>query len=210
MRNPWLDVTVADYEGHMLSAEVGQLPVLSHLLGEALGRFRPRELLLLGCATGNGLSRIDPAVTRRVVAVDIQPAYVTELRRRYADADFELQAICADVMAGPFPARSFDLVYCALLLEYLDWRRLAPVLSETLRADGVLGVVLQRPSADLPVVTPTRFTALQQLDAIFQFVEPAALAERMRECGLTPLSQRTLPLDSGKAFEVLYFSRAGN
>lgn len=64
MRNPWLEIPAADYVGHMVGPEVGQLPVLSRLLREALEQFRPHDLLLLGCSTGNGLAHVDPTVTR--------------------------------------------------------------------------------------------------------------------------------------------------
>lgn len=50
----------------MSSPEVDQLSVLSGLLKDALERFRPRDFLLLGCSTGNGLEHVDPVVTRSV------------------------------------------------------------------------------------------------------------------------------------------------
>jgi len=208
MHNPWLNVSAADYEGHMHSPEVDQLSMLSRLLGEDLAAFRPRELLLPGCATGNGLSEVDPAVTRRVVAVDIHPAYLDELRRRYPDPGFDLQVFCADVMTHDFGEEAFDLVHCALLLEYVDWPQLLPVLSRSLRPGGVLGIVLQRPSVAHPAVTPTRFASLGQLEQLFRFVDPVALAERARDCGLALESQRTVTLPSGKAFAVGRYRRA--
>lgn len=207
MHNPWLDIPVADYEGHMGSPEVGQSAVLGALLGEALKEFRPRDLLLPGCATGNGLAQVDPEVTRRVVAVDINPEYLGELRRRYPAPGFELQAQCADVMACTFAQETFDLVHCALLLEYTEWRSLVPALARAIRDGGALQVVLQLPSVERPAVTPTRFASLRRLDPLFRFVEPAALVKCARECALALESQRTETLRSGKAFAVLRFRR---
>jgi hypothetical protein len=63
MRNPWLDIADADYVGHMSSPAVRQRPALSRLMGDVLESVRPRTMLVLGGATGNGLERIDPAVT---------------------------------------------------------------------------------------------------------------------------------------------------
>jgi len=40
MSNPWLEIPEADYVAHMSSPAVGQRPVLSRLLGEALERVR--------------------------------------------------------------------------------------------------------------------------------------------------------------------------
>ena len=82
-RNAWLDVPADDYIGHMSSPEVDQLSVLSRLFREALERFLPADVLLLGCATGNGLDRVDRSVTRRVTAVDINPEYLTRLQEQF-------------------------------------------------------------------------------------------------------------------------------
>jgi len=36
----------------------------------------PSSVAMLGCAGGNGLERVDPGVTTRVVAVDIHLSYL--------------------------------------------------------------------------------------------------------------------------------------
>jgi hypothetical protein len=72
--NPWLSIPAADYEAHMASPEVGQLQFLNAVFKETLARQRPKSLLVPGCATGNGFEHIDFTVTRRIVAVDINPA----------------------------------------------------------------------------------------------------------------------------------------
>lgn len=208
-RNPWLDIPVSDYEGHMNSPGVAQLPVLSRLLGEAVAKCRPRNLLLLGCASGNGLSQIDPEVTREVVAVDINPEYLEELRRQHPNPPFNLQAVRADVMSYAFESESFDMVHCALLLEYVDWPALIPALARAIRPGGVLSVVLQQPSDTQSAVTPTRFTSLARLETIFRFVDPVALVDCAGGCALPLLSRRTEPLASGKAFDILHFRRVG-
>lgn len=69
--NPWLAIPEADYVAHMSSAAVGQHSVLGRLLGEVLKSVHPEVVLVLGCPTGNGLEHVNPAVTSRVVAVDI-------------------------------------------------------------------------------------------------------------------------------------------
>ena len=84
--NPWLAIPWQDYEGHMISPEVGQLQLLSRRFGEALRRYRPASAAILGCATGNGLEHVDPAVTRTVVGLDVNPAHLAVARRRFADA----------------------------------------------------------------------------------------------------------------------------
>ena len=55
MSSPWLSVPLAEYEGHMKSAEVRQLDALSKLFAAALEHCRPGSVAVLGIAGGNGL-----------------------------------------------------------------------------------------------------------------------------------------------------------
>jgi SAM-dependent methyltransferase len=207
MRNPWLDIPAADYVGHMSSPEVDQLAILSRLLREALERFRPRDLLLLGCSTGNGLVHVDPAVTRRVTGVDINPEYLAYITEQFPNPGFELTLHCADVMTYAFTPDAFDLVHCALLFEYLEWPRLIRELSKTTRIGGGLSVVVQRPSDALPAVTRTAYLSLGRLEPLFHFVETTSVVVQAHSCGFELQAQRTEPLNSGKAFDVLHFQK---
>jgi SAM-dependent methyltransferase len=207
MRNPWLDINAADYIGHMSSPEVDQLSVLSRLLRDALERCRPRDLLVVGCGTGNGLVHVDPGVTRRVTGVDVNPEYLAIAVAQLAGRGFELELHCADVMTHAFPADAFDLVHGALLFEYVDWRRLMPEMSRTTRVGGILSLVLQRPSEASPPVTRTAFESLQRLDGLFHFVDPAEVVACARAGGFEIAAQRVEALRSRKAFEVLHLRK---
>lgn len=207
--NPWLDISEADYVGHMSSPGVNQRPVLSRLLRDALASAQPRTVLVLGCSTGNGLEHVDSAVTRRVTGVDLNPTYLRRLVERFPDPAFALDLWCGDLAGYAFEAESFDLVHAALVLEYVDWRPILPRLADTLRPGGTLSLVLQRPSVSSPAVTPTGFTSLQSLECVFHFVEPDAVVALASEARLALDSRRTEPLPSGKSFEVLLFVKAG-
>src|SRR5579872_7410889 len=82
--HPWLAVPLDDYERHMSSAPVRQLDALADLFGEALRICQPQSVAVLGVAGGNGLDRVDPAVTRRVVGIDIHPEYLDAVRQRHS------------------------------------------------------------------------------------------------------------------------------
>jgi len=205
MSNPWLTIPADEYVGHMSSPEVGQYQVLNGLLRDALGSIRPRSLLVLGCAMGNGFEHIDPGVTSRVVGVDINPGYLQRLVERFPHPAFALDVRCYDLAAYAFEPRAFDLVHAALVFEYVEWSLLLPRVVGALRPRGMLSVVLQRPSQATPAVTPTRFTRLRSLESIFRFVEPDDLAADAIALGLHLESRRTERLESGKAFEVLRF-----
>jgi len=46
MEQPWLQVTLQDYEGHMGASGVGQLAPLADLFAEALAFCRPRSVAI--------------------------------------------------------------------------------------------------------------------------------------------------------------------
>ena len=207
MSNPWLEIPEADYIGHMSSPAVGQRPVLNRLLGEALERVRPGAVLVVGCSTGNGLEHVDPAVTSRVVAVDLNPEYLHHLRERFPSPGFQLDVRSGDVIDVELERDAFDLIHAALIFEYVEWPLLLPRLAAALKAGGALSVILQSPSASSPAVTPTPFTSLRKLEPVFRFVEPGMLVEVARREGLHLSARHAEPLPAGKSFEVLRFTK---
>jgi SAM-dependent methyltransferase len=209
MANPWLDIDVADYIGHMHSASVNQGPILNGLLREALQDLRPRTVLVVGCSTGNGLEHVDPAITRSVTALDINPLFLSRLADRFSDHGFQLDVRCADVASATFEPAAFDLIHAALVFEYVEWMSVLPRLVGSLSTRGSLSVVLQQPSPTTPAVTPSPYTSLQTLESLFRFVDPDTLVAGAKQLGLTLAARRRVPLPGAKAFEVLRFQRGG-
>lgn len=206
-RNPWLDVPVEDYLGHMGSEAVGQLPVLADLFGEALAHFSPRRLLILGCGTGNGFDRIDPGVTRRVTGVEINPAYLEILRAERPSPPFELDLACGDAAVYPIAEAAYDLVYAALIFEYVAWRDLVPRVARGVATGGGCAVVLQLPSPMAPAVSRSDYPGVRVLEPLFRFVDPAELKSVFGVSGFSLERERELPLPQGKAFGALWFRR---
>jgi SAM-dependent methyltransferase len=82
MNNPWLDVPLADYEGHMALPGIEQAQLLSDIFADVLAKFSPRSVAVIGCAGGNGFDRIPPSILR-VVGVDLNPRFVAETEARF-------------------------------------------------------------------------------------------------------------------------------
>lgn len=200
--NPWLNIPLEDYIGHMSSPHVGQRAVLNRLLGDALHATAPASIFIAGASSGNGLEWLDAAVSRRVVCVDVNAGYLEELRASFATPGLELETICADIATCPLPSGTFDLVYAALVLEYVDWRVVLPRLAQLVGVGGTLNVVLQRRSVITPAVTPSPFVSLRTLESVFEFVDPDQLIAASSSLGLAVRSRQTETLPSAKAFEV--------
>ena len=205
--NPWLAIPVADYEGHM--AVAGQLAPLSAIFGEELRRLLPARVALLGCAAGNGLEQVDLSVTRRLLAIDVNPDYVELTRERHgARLGASLEVRCADLERWPLPRGEFDLVHAALLLEHADEGKIVPNLAQALAPGGRCVVVLQLPSA-AAAITPSPFASIHRLEPSFHLLPPAQIDRLMDEQGLALEQSRTAAIPNGKElFVATYFSRS--
>ncbi|HEX9200974.1 MAG TPA: hypothetical protein VF865_15545 [Acidobacteriaceae bacterium] len=81
MNNPWLTIPLEDYEGHMAMPDVGQAKMLANEFEELLKTYAPTSAALIGCAGGNGFEEAAKTGLTRLVGLDINPTYITELRR---------------------------------------------------------------------------------------------------------------------------------
>jgi hypothetical protein len=207
MPNPWLEVPLADYESHMNSAGVQQSAALSELFADALAHCQPASVVVIGIAGGNGLDRIDSRVTRRVVGIDINPAYLDAVRQRYGQMP-GLELMCADLTERFDDCPPVQLVHAALVFEHAG---IGPCLDNVLSLvgdGGSLSVVLQLPSDAAPGVSKSQFASMQNLSADFIMIDPARLRATIEARGfhIVRTSRRALP--AGKAFWMGIFGRA--
>jgi ubiquinone/menaquinone biosynthesis C-methylase UbiE len=100
VRNPWLDVPLSDYEGHMRLPQVAQAQLLADVFEDQLAIHKPRSLAVLGCAGGNGFDRIVAEVTRRVVGVDLNRQYLNEVRDRFAEKFEQMELVEGDIQSN--------------------------------------------------------------------------------------------------------------
>ncbi len=205
--NPWLEVSAEDYEGHMGHPHVAQLDFLASVLRELLEDLRPESLAVPGSAMGTGFEHIDPGVTLRVLALDIQGEYLRILRKRHGERLPGLHALETDLSDFEYDGESFDLVYAALIFEYLDPAMLVRRLSGWLRQGGTLATVLQLPVEEQVNVSDTPFEGVRILEPMIQLVDPEALKGAAASAGLHLRGETVRRLDSGKEFHVARFIR---
>jgi len=191
----------------MGSPEVDQSALLSELFGATLTRHRPRSLVVLGCAGGNGFDQIDPVVTERILAIDINPAYTAETFKRYQSRLPGLRALTLDVQTDAIPASVVDLVHAGLVLEYVDVPCVVPKIASMLVRGGTFHAVLQLPSNSMPSVSSTRFISLQRLTPSMRLVSPDELTTVALEANLVLRNKEFARSRAGKMFAVLTFER---
>lgn len=207
VENPWLDVRLADYEGHMALPHVAQAQLLSDIFADLLARRRPRSVAVVGCAGGNGFERIDPGRVDRVVGIELNPSFVRAAEERFAGRFRSFSVVCADVEHDPIDVVPVDLLYAALILEYVDVQKVFRRLAELTAAAGVCAIVSQLRSDAIPEITPSPFTALAVLAERFHFVDSDVLRRIAASAGWKELDARTLRAAGGKDFRLQEFGR---
>lgn len=195
----WLQVPLADYEGHMSAAGVEQLAPLAELFGAALQHAKPESVAILGIAGGNGLEQIDPAITTRTVGIDINAEYLDVVAQRHPSLQ-ALELHHHDLAEKPIEIPPVDLVHAALVFEHAGAGQCLDNAVALVAPGGRLSVVLQLPSETQAGVAPTGFASLQTLKETFQLIDPAWLTATLAPRGFQLETESRHPLPSGKAF----------
>lgn len=205
--SPWLDIPLDAYEAHMALPEVGQASMLADIFGALLREHLPETVAVLGCAGGNGLERIDPAATSRVVCVDINQQYLDVLRERHQGRFARLQTTCLDIERRLVLCEPVSLVWAALLFEYVDPCAAMNRIAHLIADDGILATVVQEHDTDRPAVTPSPYTCLEALAPALRHVAPSRLAALAAGLGLYEMRRQRVATAAGKHFTVQVFQR---
>ncbi|MBU0756037.1 MAG: class I SAM-dependent methyltransferase [Planctomycetes bacterium] len=198
--NPWLSIPSEDYEGHMGHDKVKQLRFLGEVFKELIETYKPRSLVVLGCATGNGFECLEFGNQKHVLGIDLNPNYLKVLKERFGNTVPGLELLCSDLVECTIPGSFFDLIHAALVLEYVDPALVVEKAVSWLKPGGVFTVVLQMPCNDCDKVSDTGFESLKLLDSIMKLVEPETLDKLADRSGFHPIESKNMTLESGKSF----------
>ena len=203
MSNPWKVIPLADYEGHM--SQVTQAQLLTDVFGEVLKEYSPRSIAVIGCAGGNGFEKINPLVTPRVVGIDINPDYIAQTRIRFHGRIPTLELYVGDIQTDKAVSLPVDVVFAALVFEYVDVGAALNTIRAMLNPGGVLVSLVQLPSAKAGPVTPSPYSSIQALAPCMRLVSPAILKELAVSRGFESARSRVIDSPGGKQFHVHSF-----
>jgi SAM-dependent methyltransferase len=170
----------------------------------------PQSAAVIGCAGGNGFDRIDAGVTRRVVGIDINPQYIQELAYRYVATIPGLKLYVRDIQEPVEQIEPVDLIYAALVLEYVDPVPVLRNFKALCRPNGILATVLQLPSDTDAAISDSAFASLKSLAPALHLVSAGILIVTAADAGFAPVALRQITLPSGKAFAVQVFRLKGD
>ena len=189
----------------MGSDNVRQLEALSDLFRRALDLCIPESVAVLGVAGGNGLERVDSAITKRIVGLDINARYLGAVGQRYG-ALLGLELCCTDLANMPLSLTPVELVHAALVFEHTGLGRCLENALLLVAPGGKLSVVLQLPSEAEQDVTPTRYSSMQALRNCFALIDVSQFRLKLGEKGFHLFHQEQRSLPTGKAFWLGIFA----
>ena len=114
--------------------------------------------------------------------------------------------MCADVQSDHLAFDPVDLIYAALIFEYVDVPAALATLRRNCRPGATLAVILQLPNAQQQTVSPSPFESLGALAPVIRLVSPATLRSAATAAGFAAEDSRTIELASGKCFSLELFS----
>jgi hypothetical protein len=101
-----------------------------------------------------------------------------------------------------------ELVYAALIFEYVDVAVALRSISKLCEPNGLLAVVLQLPKQGSDAVTNSPFLSLKELSTIMNLVPPDEFRASAEAANFVCQTQKTITLQSGKQFSFQIFRRS--
>lgn len=206
MKNPWEEISLADYESHMKLDSVRQLQAMNALMEHQFRSYPISDVMILGAAGGNGLEHISRDRFDKVYAVDINALYLEEVARRYANLDGVLECLCLDLTDETDKLPHADMVIANLLIEYIGYRCFQKVIRHV-GPEYVSCMIQVDPEGYNWVSDSPYLRVFDRLNAIHHQMDERTLKETMTEILYFPISTSEYELPNGKKLVQIDFQR---
>lgn len=203
MHNPWEDIDLNDYEGHMSLDSVHQLQALNQIMKEQLYSYDVRNIMILGIAGGNGLEHIDKNRFIKVYGVDVNRQFLQESRERYHNLDGIYETICTDLLRDELQLPTSELLIANLLVEYIGYQCFQKVVK--LVGPRYISCTIQINTGESFVSDSPYLHAFDNLEQVHHQMEEQALVESMLEIGFGVIKRTETRLPNEKKFVTIDF-----
>ena len=191
----------------MALPSIGQSRLIADQLEALIRTFCPHSIAIIGCAGGNGFDRLSGTDVRRIVGVDLNPEYIEQTRQRYEARFPGLELYIADIQTPLSLFEPVDLLFVALVLEYVDLDQTLNALWRHCKKNGALAVISQLPHETMKEVSPSPYPILGRLTSVMHLISPKELQLRAGRAGFCLEHSNTILSPGGKRFSVDTFRR---
>lgn len=201
--SPWLDTDLEVYEKHVELHSVGQAAAIRQALRQLVMVHKPRRVLYLGCAGGNGIEALRGV---EVMGLDLNPEYIERAHERWGQTE-GVQFRQWDLNLGIPEDIQADHAFGALVFEYIEdldalIRNLARCVSKRL-----VVLLLATRSGAPPVSDSPYRDHLQAVGSEFRFLSTEAFVEAAWRAGFSLEQRGEIPLPSSKHFVTISLKR---
>jgi SAM-dependent methyltransferase len=187
---------------------IAQASMIADHLVALVTKLRPSSVAVIGCAGGNGFDRLASTSVERVVGVDINAGYIELTAARYAHQIRGLELHVGDIQQERQLFQPVDLIYAALIFEYVDVAQAMRNLARHCVPGGRLATLVQLPHESKSAVTSSPYSSLQRLAPAMKLVPPDDLATQAEAAGFVLEHSSTIASPGGKRFATQTFQSA--
>lgn len=205
MKNPWEDISLADYENHMKLDSVMQLQAMNQMMKGQFDTYPISSLMILGIAGGNGLEHIQKEKFGKVYGVDVNSSYLKEVIHRYSDLEGVLECLCINLINETDKLPKADMVIANLLIEYIGY----DCFQKTIRHvdPKYVSCIIQINIEDTWVSDSPYLHVFDRLEQVHHQMEEQELEKAMLEINYHAIRTLEHMLPNGKKLVQIDFQR---
>lgn len=206
-KNPWCNVPLDIYEGHMSQTEVAQLQSLNALMKSQLQSYPAARIAILGVAGGNGLEHV-PLTAETVYGIDVNSDYLKVCSERFENQlNGRLKLLELDLREEAAKIPKVDLAAADLLIEYIGMAQFCKKVCEA--EPQIVTCVIQESGENDFVSKSTYAEALEKIGELHQDVNPDELIAEFQKYSYDLILSEDLELPQGKRLHRMDFSKNG-
>ena len=199
--NPWTNIKVEEYEGHMKF--IKQYDLLNIIFKEQISEYPYTTISVLGVGCGNGLEHIKPNTT--VYGYDINRNFLDKCRNLYGNSNYKLILNEIDLTDKDLNICSCNIVISNLVVEYIGKYNFARIIKRC--NPNYVSIVLQMTfDIDKAISDSPYKNILYNISAIRTEIFPQDLTKILDIIGYQLVFSKTYDIDAFKSFIRMDFS----
>lgn len=205
MKNPWEEIPLDDYEGHMKLDSVMQLQAMNEMMKGQFDTYPVSSVIIFGIAGGNELEHIRKDKFIKVYGVDINSSYLQSVMQRYPDLDGLLECLCINLIDEADKLPKADMVIANLLIEYIGYECFQNAIRQV--NPKYVSCIIQINMEDNWVSDSPYLHVFDGLERVHHQMEEQTLEKVMREIDYHAIKTLEHKLPNGKKLVQIDFER---